>query len=263
MIICLVVAACYNNAETNRPKVDQVSKIKNQGHQLVYDMVKKVGSYEDLLKKHDVTYTYTYQTPDGKADISTEKYRFDGAYSYGKYLKHERTLPQLAGVIEQGFDGQSYWLKQNGKQIKNPDYLKRVAFNRPTNFYWFTMMQKLLDPGLIYEYLGPKTIDNKEYEIVKISFESKDGKPKDIYQIYINKQTLLVDQFLFTVADFGVMDPKLMEIEYEEIDGLLIPTKRRYKNSNWEAEVTDEPWIKVEWSNIKFKNGFGIDDFKL
>ena len=54
------------------------------------------------------------------------------------------------------------------------------------------MMQKLLDPGLVYEYLGEEIINNKRYELVKITFASADGKPKDTYQIYINKETSLV-----------------------------------------------------------------------
>ena len=53
-----------------------------------------------------------------------------------------------------------------------------------------------------------------------------------------------------------------MEIKYENIEGILIPTERRYKNSNWDAEVTDEPWILVNWTDIKFDNDLKKADFK-
>ena len=123
----------------------------------------------------------------------------------------------------------------------------------PTNFYWFTMFQKLLDPGLKYDYLGEKQIENNKFDIVKVTFESKSDKPTDIYQLYINKSTGLVDQFLFTVADHGVLEePLLMQVEYENIEGFLLPTKRKYKKSTWNAEINDAPWILVNWSNIKF-----------
>lgn len=238
-------------------------EFENKGQQLVYDMVQKVGDYKSLRAKNDVVYTYTYQTPDGKTDISTEKYLFDGELSYGAYERHERTLPNLEGLIEQGFDGRTYWLKHKGVALNNEKYLKRVAFNRPTNFYWFTMMQKLLDPGVNYEYLKEATIDGTGYDVVKISFTSDDDKPTDIYQLYINKKTGLVDQFLFTVADFGVLEtPNLMTLEYEEVDGILLPTKRLYKKSTWNAEVSDAPWIKVTWSDMKFNNGLTKEDFK-
>ncbi len=236
---------------------------QNKGHELVYTMVQKVGNYDSLAKKKDVVYTYTYQTPDGKADISTEKYLFDGELSYGEYIKHERTFDDLKGKIKQGFDGSEYWLKHDGKLLNDTTRLKRVAFNRPTNFYWFAMFQKLLDPGVNYEYMGEEAVNDKAYDVVKISFDNIDDKPTDVYQLYINRNTSLVDQFLFSVVDFGVMEtPYLMQLQYENVDGILIPTKRRYKKSTWEAEVNEEHWIKVTWTDIKFNNGLSSADFK-
>ncbi|MCH3882236.1 DUF6503 family protein [Tenacibaculum aquimarinum] len=260
------LTSCENEKKVDTPSTNQEKEntisFQNKGHELVYKMTQKVGDYSKLSNKKDVVYTYTYQTPDGKSDISTEKYIFNGELSYGKYNKHQRTLANLEGIIEQGYDGSEFWLKNNGKLINDAKALKRVAFNRPTNYYWFTMMQKLLDPGLNYEYLGEKTINNLNYDIVKVTFESKENTPKDIYQLYINKETNLVDQFLFTVMDFKKAEPLLMELAYENIDGLLIPTKRRYKNSNWNADVTDKPWILVNWTDIKFDNNLNKELFR-
>ncbi|MBU2929372.1 DUF6503 family protein [Winogradskyella psychrotolerans] len=270
LLICFVLASCNDKdskteTEARKPETTTVKTKKtfsNKGHELVYNLTQKTGNYQTLLNKKDVIYTYTYQTPDGKKDVSTEKYLFNGELSYGIYQQHERTLPNLEGVIEQSYDGTEYWLKHNGIIVNDTTHLKRVAFNRPTNFYWFSMMPKLLDPGVTYDYIGDKKIDDKAYDIVKISFTSENNKPTDIYQIYINKETQLVDQFLFTVADFGKMDiPNLMQLQYENIDGILIPTKRQYKKSNWEAEVTEQPWIEVNWTDIKFNNGLKMEDF--
>ncbi len=236
---------------------------QNEAHELVYDMVQKVGNHEKLSEENNVTYTYTYRTPDSKSDISTEKYLFDGELSYGKYEQHERTLPELDGEMEQGYDGEDYWLKINDTIITDEKALKRVAFNRPTNYYWFTMMQKLLDDGLKYESLGDTTISKKDYDIVKVTFDSNYNKPKDIYQLYINKETTLVDQFLFTVADFGIMStPNLMQLQYETIDGFMIPTRRKYKKSTWNADVSDAPWVEVYWTDIKFNTDITEADFK-
>lgn len=263
LLSLLIIGACSNTSNQKSTKIDKSNEFQNQGHKLVYEMVKKVGDLNNIIEKKDVTYTYTYETPDGKSDISKEKYIFDGELSYGNYVKHERTLHQLAGEIEQGYDGQEFWLKHNGQTLNDKDLLKRVAFNRPTNYYWFTMMQKMLDPGLIYEYLGETTIDQKIYDIVKVSFETDNNKPTDIYQLYINKETKLVDQFLFTIADFGKIEvPNLMQLKYESIDGISIPTKRQYKASTWNAEVSEEPWIKVNWSEIKFNNNLSKEDFR-
>ena len=250
-----------NKAETPIDKVvEQKQKFQNQAHELVYQMTQKVGDYSKLASKKDVVYTYTYRIPDGKTDIITEKYIFNDELSYGAYQKHERTLPDLEGLIEQGYDGNEFWIKLNGAPLNDAAALKKVAFNRPTNFYWFAMMQKLLDPGLQYEYLKEQTINNTTYDVIKVSFNT--SKPSDIYQLYINKETKLVDQFLFTVMDFGRTEPMLMIMEYEQVEDLLIPTKRKYKKSNWDAEVTEEPWILINWTDIKFNNGLTKADFK-
>ena len=258
-VLSVLLFSCQEKGASDKREIT----FQNKGHELVFKMVEKVGDYATLLQKKDVVYTYTYTTPDGKADQSTEKYLFDGELSYGVYHQHERTFADLEGDVEQGYDGESYWLKLNGEILDDSTRLKRVAFSRPTNFYWFAMMQKLLDPGLKYEHLGEEKIGDADYDIVKVSFESKDDKPSDIYQLFINKKTALVDQFLFTVADFGVIEtPFLMRLEYEEIDGLLIPTKRLYKKSTWNADVSEDPWIKVNWTDIKFDNKLTKENFK-
>jgi len=268
VLLTVFVISCKETQEKPKQETQkqeepivETIKFQNKGHELVYNMVEKVGTYQDFLDKKDVVYTYTYITPDGKTDISTEKYIFNGELSYGMYTQHERTFPEIEGVIEQGYDGYEYWLKNDKNEIlKDEKLLKTVAFKRPTNFYWFAMFQKLVDPNLSYEYLGEKTIDTKTYNIVKVSFNT--DKPTDIYQIYINQKTGLVDLFLFTVADFGKMDARIMKVEYEEIEGMLIPAKRKYKKSDWNAIDDDKPWITVNWTDIKFNNGLSVSDFK-
>lgn len=255
VILSSLLFSCQDNHPSDAAREEAAITFQNKGHELVYGMTQKVGDYQALLSKKDVVYTYTYETPDQKADVSTEKYIFDGELSYAAYHRHERTMPQLEGTIEQGYDGKEFWFRHQGEYLTDSVYVKRSKFSRKTNFYWFAMFQKLLDPGLNYEHLSDTTIEGKAYDVVRVSFETEDGRPTDIYQLYINQKTSLVDQFLFTIVDFNVVEtPMLMRMEYEEVDGILIPTKRLYKKSTWDAEVTDEPWIKVTWSDIRFDN---------
>lgn len=257
LFICFLstILACKQDA-TKKEVLTTKPTFQNKAHELVYQMVKKVGTYDQLLALKDVVYTYSYKTPDEKEDISTEKYLFDGEMSYALYKKHERTLDNLEGDIEQGFDGANFWLKHAGTYVEDKQALKRVAFNRKTNFYWFAMYQKLLDEGLNYEYVKKDTLEEKIYDVIKVSFASVNSKPTDIYQLYINQETLLVDQFLFTVVDFNVVDtPFLLKMDYEKIDGLLIPTQRKYTKATWEGDNINEQWIEVSWTNIKFNNG--------
>ena len=262
VFFCCVLMSCQNNANEGTG-TESAMEFQNKGHELVYKMTQKVGTYQDLQDYKDVSYTYTYTTPDGKSDVSNEKYIFDGELSYGEYVKHERTLADLEGRIEQGYNGSAFWLKQDGKSVADEKTLKRVTFNRKTNFYWFTMMQKLLDPGLNYEYVKQDTIDGSHYDVVKVSFDAKEGKPTDIYQVYINQETLLVDQFLFTVVDFEVMEPLLMKVEYEKVGEILIPASRKYTKAGWDGKNLNDKWIFVNWTDIKFNTEMKQEQFEL
>ena len=266
----LILASCNKEVKKNTtseelPVVAEVKneiQFQNDAHKIIYESTQKTGTYQDLLEKKDVIYTYTYTLPDGSEDISTEKYIFDNELSYGEYTKHERTFPNLKGKVVQGYDGKEFWLKDNDSIINDEKMLKITTFKRGTNFYWFAMMQKLMDPNLNYEYIKKESVDGVEYDIVKVTFEPKGDKPTDIYQVYVNKKTKLIDQFLFTVIDFGKTEPMLMKVQYEEVEGMLIPSKRKYIQSNWEAKTETENWINVNWSNIKFNNNLSIEEFQ-
>ncbi len=241
-----------NNSETSKKTAVKTLKFKNKGHELVYKMTEKTGNYQDLLNLKDIVFNYTYRTPDQKEDVSIESYIFDGELSHGEYLKHERTLPDLNGKMEQGYNGKDFWLKIDGEEVTDSKAISSVNFTRKTNFYWFAMMQKLLDPGINYEYLGQESVDKKVYEVVKITFASIDDVATDIYKLYINPKTSLVDQFLFTVVSKNVTDPILMRVKYENIEGILLTTYRKYTKSDWNATVIKDVWVEEITKDIKF-----------
>lgn len=108
------------------------------------------------------------------------------------------------------------------------------------------------------EPMPETTFQNEAHQLV-YEMAQKAGT----YQVYLNRETGLVDQFLFTVVDFGVEEtPYLMQLEYEEIDGLLIPTVRRYVQANWEGEPLGDSWIKVNWTDVSFNNGLTTEIFQ-
>tara|TARA_R110002049_G_scaffold80951_7_gene205873 strand:+ start:666 stop:1457 length:792 start_codon:yes stop_codon:yes gene_type:complete len=252
----MLLTACGNKEtktkETTKKVKVQSLEFQNKGHELVYNMTQKTGSYQDLLNLKDIVFNYTYRTPDKKEDVSIESYIFDGELSHGTYLKHERTLPGLKGKMQQGYNGKDFWLKIDGQEITDNEAIESVKFTRKTNFYWFAMMQKLLDPGINYQYLGQESIDGKDYEIVKITFSSADDVATDIYQLYINPETHLVDQFLFTVVSKNVTDPILMRVKYENINGVLLTTYRKYTKSDWKANVIKDAWVEELTKDVKF-----------
>ena len=196
--------AALSNAENKNPK------------ELIEKMTEVTGNYENLKSLKDVEYTNTVtDTASGKSDISVEKYIFDGELSWAEYSKRENhAFPQIEGEVIQGYNGSESWATINGKLIEDPEIVKFTDFFRKTNFYWFAMMQKLLDPGINYNYEGKRNLNGIDYDIVKINYEHGIGDVSDTYLLYINPKTHLVDQFLFTVLDFNMTEPFLMMVEY-------------------------------------------------
>ncbi len=224
--------------------------------ELIEQMTEVTGSYDDLKSLKDVEYTYIVKNVDtGKSDISIERYIFDGELSRGKFLQRDdNTFPELKGEIIQGYNGSERWMPVDGKSVSDDSALKYADFTRKTNFYWFAMMQKLLDPGIIYTYKGKEKVGGIEYDLVQLSYEPGIGDVSDTYTLYINPETHLIDRFYFTVMDFGITDPILMEVDYKQFEGVKLPVTRKFS-----AVVPDMGTMNIVevMTNIKFN--IGID----
>jgi len=238
----LLLAASVVADEVPQPKV------------LIQETVAAMGGREAFYAKAGVRYTYTYRKSSGQKDVSIETYRFSDEFSTGKYIHRGLLFPEMAGTLLQVYDGKFTRTFLDGNSVKDPKVEKRSDFLRKTNYYWFAMMFKLLDPGLTYAYSGQQTVDDISYQKVSISFEDGVGDVKDTYLVYINEQTKLVDFFLFTVMDFGIKKPLLMKVGYEEVEGIMLPTKRRYiQADNWEAaHDPDGDWVFEISTDVQF-----------
>ncbi|MEL6866754.1 MAG: DUF6503 family protein [Bacteroidota bacterium] len=236
----------------------------NPGALLVKEMIDALGGLEAYYQLQDVEYTYTYQDDSQeRQDISTERYLYDGELSWAKYNQHSHSvMPDKEGVIIQGFDGKAAWVSHNDTLLEDEKAIGMANFLRKTNFYWFNMMFKLLDPGTRFEQKTNREVNGIDYQVVEVSFGENIGDAQDTYLLYLNPETKLVDQFLFTVMAFGRAEPLLMEVKYEKVDGLSWPTYRRYTPTNWEGQVAeDASWTEEISKDLKFNNGFKAEEF--
>ena len=82
-----------------------------------------------------------------------------------------------------GFDGEHVW-------ITDPEALGMPArFYAATPFYFFGLPFLFADPGCKQEFLGSKTLDGKEYDVVKFFYEAGIGDtPDDNYVAYLDKE---------------------------------------------------------------------------
>jgi len=235
-----------------------------QGKLLAEKVVAAVGGMKKLYALRDVQYTYTYRTPQGKEDVSIERYRFDGELSWARYTKREaHVFPRRQGEVIQGYDGKQSWMTIGDKVIVNPKLVKMADFLRKTNFYWFAMMHKLTDPGTHHRHKGISKVNGVDYHLVELTFGEGVGDVQDKYVLYVHPKTHLVDQFLFTVMDFGMRKPYLMRVKYAKVNGVTLPVTRRYTSSNWKGRIKkNAQWTEELMTDIKFDNGFETGVFE-
>lgn len=274
VLILMVIASCSpekapqqeeEKAEVTAETLAQqeIDNETNKGKKLVLQMIQAIGGKDGLYKAKDVEYTYSYVDPEGVKDVSTERYIFDGEYSWAKFTTHQKfVFPGVEGEVVQGYNGKASWTTLNGQASEDAQALQLADFLRKTNYYWFAMMFKLADPGVNYEYKDTREVDGINYEMVQVTFGDNIGDAQDTYLLYINPETYLVDQFLFTVMGFGRTEPLLMKVKHEEVDGLKLTTYRKYAPANWEGEVLEEQWTEEISENVKFNNGFELASFE-
>jgi len=221
--------------------------------EIINQAIEATGGKQNFYNKGTVSYDYEYRAPKGENAITLigkETYMFDGERSYASFKTH--SLTGANGKVVEGYDGKDAWVTFDGK-ISNDKQANGVArFLRKTNYYWFAMFFKLADNGVNQELLSDQEVNGIAYHRVKITFEGNVGDAQDTYLLYINKETKLIDQFLFTVVGFGITEPNLMTYEYETIDGIKIPTKRKYIEADWDGNIKGKAYYITNWTNIKF-----------
>jgi len=225
------------------------------------------GGWGKLWKQKDVEFNYDYIQADGKADKSVERYVFNTEQSWAKYTQHDiNVMPGTEGDVVQYYDGTNAYISQNGAEIEDPAAVGGSEFLRKANYFWFVMMYKLDNPGVLYEYNGSETVNGIDYDKVTVTYDPEVTKKEqnDIYVLYVNKETKMVDQFYFSLLAFGLNDPIiLMKVAYEEINELMIPSKRNIFFPGEDGSYGDQPAIQEITTNIKFNNGFTDADFSI
>ena len=228
---------------------------------MLTEVSKSLGGLQKLKKLNDVSFTYNYISPDGKKDISTEKYIFEKEVSWAKYTTHQINVsPDKEGTIIQFYDGKNTNVYLNSDKVEDQQMIGTATFLRQANYMWFTMMHKLTDPGTLHQYLEQETIKGVVYDKIKITYDPKStGKEvNDIYIVYINPKSKIVERFLFSLPAFKVEQPVLLaKLNYTEIDGVKVIDKREMFSPTSDGNYT--PMVTQTLENIKFNNGYTKD----
>lgn len=232
----------------------------NEGGQLVLKSIEAHGGLETWYNTRTSSYTWEYANVDMDfrfrshmvVDNHTRKAYHD-LVELGTYEEPQPVDGQFA------WDGQDAWISPASLEQPNP------RFWATTGYYFESIPFILADPGVYYERVPDEELDGVMYDRVDVSYGSGVGdSPGDIYMLYINKETALVDAIRYTVT-YGQSKEEAMEVEapretlfyykdYVTIDGLTVATYfngHHFKDGEIIAPKNDA-WA----SNISFTEAF-------
>lgn len=149
-------------------------------------------------------------------------------------LRSRKTL-QATRTYQLGYDGTEVWVAPDLEAFSgNP------RFANGLDFYFFAIPFVLADPGANREELGRVTIDDREYEAVKISYDAGVGEsPDDHYIVHFDPETHRMSHLLYTATYYsGEASEDYNARVYEDwqaVGGLLLPGK--ITAYHWDGET--------------------------
>lgn len=250
--------------DSTKPKTSSVPI--SEASKLINEMNDSLGGLENYRNLKDVTFSLTYRDTLKKVqDVSTEKFLYEGELSWATYTEHTKNVfPESKNPVIQACNGREAWVITDGNFIPAPPAKKMAKFARNTSFFWFNMMYKMSDSGTIHKILPDRTFGGKEYNIVEVSYEENLGDAQDKFVLYLNKETKLVDHFIFSNMFFGPdVPPRMMHVDYETYHGLKFPKKLSYEMCNWEGNLKTGP-MRAEklFSNVEFNTDITKEQFE-
>lgn len=271
MFFLFILISCEKEVKKlalkKKETVVKVSNSKNDLSILLDSVMIAHGSWQDLLNKKDVRYHYEYRVPGNKADISTERYIFSTEASFGHYMQHDiNALPQFNGIITQFFDGKQSTASVNNNKLEGSKLPKDVEFLRRANYFWFVMPYKLKDKGTIAKSLGQEEYKGIKYHKIEITYDPliTGKKLNDIYILFINPKTKMIDRFYFSLPFFGVTAPIIIaNYNYKNIEGQQIATDRTYFFPNKKGVYETKPNVTQTLTQVKFNNGFDNNNIQI
>ncbi len=265
LLLFVLTQACQPN--TNPAVADTPTEAEvnlDPAIALIDEMLEAMGGLDNFRALKNIEYQYSRILDGEKEVLSLERYLLPSEWSWAKYYDARNPNDEdERGELQQFFAQDSSWVTFEGTPITDQEQLDRARFARKTNLYWLNMFFKMKDPGLTYELVDTRELYGQTYSTVKVSFEAGVGDATDIYFLYINEATKLVDYFLFTVMEFDHADAIMMKVKFEEVGGLFWPTWRASVDSNWEGDIPED----VEWTpglleNLKVNQDFGEEIFE-
>ena len=123
--------------------------------------------------------------------------KWSGRYRYENKTKEGKQQVALFNVNDR--QGAVY---EDGEKLADEaaaEPLKNAYAAFINDMYWLAMPWKWLNEGVNLEYLGPKELEGKAYEVVKLSFNNVGLTPGDQYRAFVSQESNLMTYWEYTL----------------------------------------------------------------
>ena len=199
----------------------------------VWDAIEAHGGLATWLQKGTIAFDFDYAPVDAPERRMYTRSQVDLWESKAR----QKELGEDADATL-GFDGTRSWITPGPEAFPSP-----ARFWATTPYYFVGLPFVLGDPGVKFETLPDAPYEGVDHHMVKITYEAGTGdSPDDYYVLYLHPETKRLSAIRYIVAypgffpEGGHTPEKLMRyLDYEEVDGLLLP--HRFETYTWDAEA--------------------------
>lgn len=240
----------------------RVEKAKNrlnetEAGKIIWNAMEAHGGLDNWFANGPLTFRFNYQPLHGK----TARDSYQTVDTWSNRAVHTSATDSSAKF---GWTGEKAWVMAKDS----------TAFAYDTKFWaltplWFVGHPFVLSgEGVNLELLEPTTFKDKDYNVVKVTFDAGTGDaPDDYYILYVNKESNKIAVMRYIVSypeyfkDGGHAPEKFTEfIGEQKVDGITMPGGFK---TYWTVEGNQpgEYITKIDFTDVSFENDLPKDFF--
>ncbi|NIR52972.1 hypothetical protein GWO43_30540 [candidate division KSB1 bacterium] len=244
-----------DTSSTNDTRSFDASKSDSSAIEVVDEMWQALGGREAWAKARYLSYRWIVEREDSVLadyrhdwDRYTGRYRAEGTNRDGNHFVALFNVQSRQGDVY--LDG-----------VELPDdstkanMLERAYARFINDSYWLLMPYKLNDPGVILSYDREQEIQNKGYDVVKVTFEQVGLTPDDTYRAFINKQDRLMHKWEYVLqGQEPDAEPTVAWwMDWQEFDGIKLALDRQFEDRS----------IRIYFKDVTVSSTVDEDVFQL
>jgi hypothetical protein len=186
--------------------------------QIADEMMEALGGSESWERARFIQFTFVRQGR--QLDITWDRY-------LGRYRLEARNDAGVPYIVVMNLLTRQGRVVVEGRPIEGAelsDYLGRAARIWAGETYWLLAPYKLRDPGAVLTYEGEETVGGTVYDRLHLRFENVGVTPGDVFWLYVNRSTRLLDRWRFKLESGAEGDFRWSG--WKRFGGILLATER-------------------------------------